>query len=424
MRIFYGVHENLDEVAAGASFYYYEISRLLSQEQGIEAMPITRKELLSDNFLLRLKENDVLVPNIGPYAWFYYHLRAKKRLKFRIMHDVQTALFADHLLQEQLCEDFLREGDSVLFLSQFQKYLYMDLFPDSLDESNTFVCNPILRFLPDANEYNSSIKEDNKFIIGWFGRVFDAKNFGQALEAFIRFYKDYNDAKMVVCGLADERYKPQNVRKILQKNNIPLSAYEHVGNGEFVEHFQMLNYLRDCDVLLFPSAGNMESFGRVMLEANHLNVKVLAANHGAASELLPASNLLDVKYYKGKDIDLNSNQSMGEISVDESVDLLQRADKLNLGDNSYFKGHDEKLFKILLNEQKNDNLHISQNVKDFVARVNLFLNNDFHWDKHSVLDKASAVLLQHLPPETFDIVKTSLAIREHINYKPYLRLIQ
>ena len=319
MRIFYGKYDNLDEVAAGASFYYYEMSKLLSQKNdyGIETIPIEQKELISADFLSNLKEDDVLIPNIGPYAWFFYYIRSKKKLRFRIIHDVQTALFADHLLQEQLCSEFMRDGDVVLFLSQYQKYLYMNLFSDSLNNSNTFVCNPLLNFLPTPK---AKIKDkDNTFTLGWFGRVFDAKNFGQALEIFMKFYKQQSNARMLVCGLADEKYAPKNVEKILQKNNVPVSNYQHINNGKFVEHSKMFDLLQEADVLLFPSVGNMESFGRVMLEANHFNVKVIAAKHGAAQELIPESNLLDVDYYYNKSIDLNSNQSMGQISIDKAL---------------------------------------------------------------------------------------------------------
>jgi len=422
MRVFYGKYDKLDEVAAGASFYYYEISKLLNQKNdyGIETIPIGQKELISANFLSGLKEDDVIIPNIGPYAWFYYYLRAKKRLKFRIIHDVQTALFADHLLQEQLCSDFMREGDAVLFLSQYQKYLYMSLFPYSLDNSNTFVCNPVLNFLPTPK----TREKRNSLTLGWFGRVFDAKNFGQALEIFIKFYKYSKcNVKMLICGLADEKYKPSNVEKILQKNNIDVSKYHHVNNGGFVEHSKMLSLLHDADVLLFPSVGNMESFGRVMLEANNFDVKVIAAKHGASQELIPESSLLDVDYCYHKHIDLNSNQSMGQISVDEAVGLLQNNDKLKLGDNSYYKNHDKKLFNIILNKQPKDNLNVSKEVKDFVSRVNLFINPDFHEDKHSLLEKSSSMLMQILSNE-FDIVKNSLAIRDNVNYKPYMTLIK
>jgi len=421
MRVFYGKYDKLDEVAAGASFYYYEISKLLSQKNdyGIETTPIGQKELISANFLSGLKEDDVLIPNIGPYSWFYYYLRAKKRLKFRIIHDVQTALFADHLLQEQLCSEFMREGDAVLFLSQYQKYLYMNLFPDSLDNSNTFVCNPVLNFLPAPK----AREKRNSFTLGWFGRVFDAKNFGQTLEIFIKFCKySKGNARMLVCGLADEKYKPSNVEKILQKNNIDVSKYHHVNNGGFVEHSEILSLLQDADVLLFPSVGNMESFGRVMLEANHFNVKVIAAKHGASQELIPSSNLLNTDYYFNKQIDLNSNQSMGQISVDEALGLLQNNDKLKLGDNSYYKNHDKKLFNIISNKQPKDNLNVSKEVKDFVSRINLFINPDFHEDKHSLLEKSSSMLMQSLSNE-FDIVKTSLAIRENVDYKPYMLMI-
>lgn len=420
MKVLYNRYDKLDEVAAGASFYYYELSRLLSsqKDEEIEFIPFDFREVFSTQVLSKLTKDDVVIPNIGPYSWVFYYLREKNRLKFRIIHDVQTALFADHLLQEQLCENFIRDDDRVLFLSNYQRQLYMHLFPDSLNEDNTFVCNPLLNFLPKPK----AKKENAPLTLGWVGRVFDAKNFDQALQIFAKTYKEKGgDAAMVVGGMADSKYQPQNVKRILKKKGVNPESYTHINEGRFVSHDKSLELLQKIDVLLFPSVANMESFGRVIVEANHVKTKVSAAYHGATPELLPEKNLVGVEYNYNNYIDLNTNQPMGRILVDDAVDSLLNLKKLSVGDNSFYKDHDEKLKRIIVGEQEKERGELDNKVRKFIKNVNIILNADYNLRKESALKKAMFATKDNLS-KGFDIVKTSLALRQALNYKPSLVL--
>lgn len=415
MKVLYNKYDRLDEVAAGASFYYYETSKLLGSQKDIEFIPFNFKTIFSTNILSKLTKDDVVIPNIGPYSWLYYYLREKNKLKFRIIHDVQTALFADHLLQEQLCGNYIRDDDRILFLSNYQRQLYIHLFPNALTDDNTFVCNPLLNFLPNPEK-----KQENEILtIGWIGRVFDAKNFDQALQIFTKLYQETDGkTKMLVCGLADEKYQPDKVKMILKKINP--DSYTHINNGKFVTHNESLKLLQEIDVLLFPSVANMESLGRVIIEANHLNTKVLAAHHGAAPELLPEKNLVEVDYNYNSYIDLNTNQSMGKIDIDKAVNSLLNLKKLSVGDNSFYKNHDEKLKRIILGEETKDKMELNNKIKKFIKGINIFLNADYNLKKDTALEKATSIIKNNL--KEFDIVKTSLALRQALDYRPYLML--
>ena len=424
MKVLYNRYDKLDKVAAGASFYYHEVSKLLScqKDEGIEFIPFDLKDVFTTGILRGLEKEDVVIPNIGPYSWIYYHLRDKNKLKFRIIHDVQTALFADHMLQEQLCENYIREQDRILFLSNYQRQLYIHMFPNSLNDENTFVCNPILSSLPCMDSKEETRQEDDFLTVGWVGRVFDAKNFDQALQIFTKLYHETDGkTKMMVCGLADEKYQPGNVKKALMKKGVDPLSYDHVNDGKFVSHDESLRLMQNTDVLLFPSAANMESLGRVMVEANQLRIKVLAAHHGAAQELLPEPNLVKVDYNYNNPIDLNTNQSMGRISVDDAVDSLLNIEKLSLGDNSFYKNHDEKLKKIILGEAGKENIKLDDKAKELIKKVNIFLNADYNLSKDLALKKAISVIKNNLK-EGLDIVRTSLALRQALNYKPYVML--
>ena len=58
----------------------------------------------------------------------------------------------------------------------------------------------------------------------------------------------------------------------------------------------MFGLLQRLDYFLFFSTSNLEVLGRVLVEAGHARVPILASEHAAAPELLSPTSLLDVSY--------------------------------------------------------------------------------------------------------------------------------
>ncbi|MCB1819631.1 MAG: hypothetical protein KDI77_17065, partial [Gammaproteobacteria bacterium] len=50
-----------------------------------------------------LSNTDCVVSNVGPHAHYYFYLRERFDLDFRILRDVRTAIWSSYLLQEHLC---------------------------------------------------------------------------------------------------------------------------------------------------------------------------------------------------------------------------------------------------------------------------------------------------------------------------------
>jgi len=80
MIVTYNYDNKLDTHAAGASLYHLEISKLLKSTkiEDIKFIPHSFKDvLLGKAKLPRLGDEDIVLNNIGPYAWFYHYIREK-----------------------------------------------------------------------------------------------------------------------------------------------------------------------------------------------------------------------------------------------------------------------------------------------------------------------------------------------------------
>lgn len=423
MRIAYNNYKDIEVIASGAALYYQEVSELLKRQKQVNAINFEFDKVLDNSGNLpKLNKGDVLITNSGPYSWFYYWLREKRNADYSIIHDIQTSLFSDFLLQQQLCNDLMREGDKILFLSEFQRRLYMKLFPDYLNDSNCFVCNPLLSFFPNFTEKRA---EDNQVItLGYIGRVFSAKNFDQALEAFINASREIKDRKirMIVAGRADKEFIPERVKNKLEKSGIKSANYLHINNGSFVKREEVWNILRKIDLLLFPSTANIESLGRAILEANNFKVPVIASNHAAASEVLPDSNLVPVEYFH-KVVEITKCLPLGRLDDYEFLDKICEYDKIGIGSNENYVDHDKKLFRIINNEvNKEKGIEISGEAKDFIESCEIEINSDYSLSNSDARKKAIELLIKASRKKKVSLTNPSNDIFSSINYYPKSRL--
>jgi len=415
VKIYYTEHDKIDTLGAGASIYYNEISQILGKEKNSVGIEFDDLDSVTD-IVSKIGEKDVLVCNNGLYAWYYYYLRKKLGKKFRIIHDIQTGLFFDGILQQFLIEGFMEDRDCVVFLSEFQRQLYMKIFPEGVRRDNSFVCNPFLMFVEKNGGINE--KKDKKILrLAWIGRVCDAKNFNSVIDVMIKANRVLGKRVMLnVVGKADKKYMPSSVRKVLRKENIDPKLYNHIGNGNFVDRKKALEVLQSSDVLLFTSTANYESFGRVIGEAIMLGKKVIATEHGASSEMLEKENLISTKY-NDEEVSLFSANSLGEINVDEVVDKLIDVGKLKKGDIGFYADHDKKLMRIINNVEKSERkVRLRKSVKNFIEKTRLFLNSDINVDKNELLEKANKWLCSYL--ENKDIVKGPALLAKEIGFKP------
>ncbi|MEM4267591.1 MAG: glycosyltransferase [Candidatus Woesearchaeota archaeon] len=401
MRLYYTPYSQTG--MTGAGLYYEQISELLKKT----AQPFNP---------LQTPEGDI-VSTIGPFAQIFFYNRLIKKQNFRIVRDVLTAFYAGYILQEGLCLYDTREHDRIIFPSEYCRQVFLKLFPHRYNE--IFVCHPIISSLPTKIERRKRSKE---LTIGYLGRLCMDKNFDQCLEVFVEVYKRLNGkARFIVHGNSSPEFTPQKVRKFLKEKGVAPLKYFH--ETSTLPYHKALSMLNKIDVLLFLSTSTHESLGRVILEANHFGVPVVAAMHGAAPEVLPKSNLVAVRYYK-KEYPLDNVFSLGRVDVDTVVEKCLDYENLKIGSNKAYEGHEDKFRRIVNGESiKEKHAKISEPVRRFLARTSVTLNYDYRFNFESASRVTIDYLKKFFKKNRFgDIPKISAGLTKHLNYIPILSI--
>lgn len=356
----------------GANLYYSYTAQLLSKYNGFSDF---NKFLL---YLKNLKEKDVVVNTLA-YAQLFHYFRERYNLKFRIIRDVQTSLHASYLLQEMLVSDWIRKGDIVLFPSNFTRNLYIKLFKH-INKENSFVCYPILKSFP-------KLKKGKKlFKYGYIGKIAPEKNFDSIIDLALR-----TKEKILVAG--ESRYP----KTVFPKNIIWL--------GKINEIWDFYNKI---EILLFPSTANIESLGRVLLEANQAGIKCITANHGASPELCP--NLLKVKYKNN--IELVHNHALGRINEKEILNMKN----LKLGNNNHYENHEQLFLSIINNKAKKQEIkRLNKNVENFIKKSKIIVNTNFSHQKIYILKE---IINKIKTGDLEDIGNFNKEISNKINFIP------
>jgi glycosyltransferase involved in cell wall biosynthesis len=329
MKIAYHAFET-ETARGGALFYYSEVSRLLNnlRDKGIRAKPHNLFALAADEHRQRalvntLGEDDLLVCNMGPYAHLYHYLRERHGGRFRIVRDVRTSSWAGFFLQEAVSGPLTRNGDLVVFPSEFCRQYFLRLFPGHLHAGNTTVSYP----LADSFSHNPvRPSSQGELTIGYFGRISDDKNFDQVLDAFISLSKTTrNRVHFHLAGSIDPLSRLRSLGKIkryLRRQDVPTSRLQYFG---LLPYRKIWEFLSGLDVFLFPAIASVESLGRVLLEAQFAGVKVVAAHYAAAAEILPASNLVTPHFISDTELQTIAPMSLGRVDQASLLNTIESA---------------------------------------------------------------------------------------------------
>jgi glycosyltransferase involved in cell wall biosynthesis len=336
----------------GANFAYSEYVQLLNNNNQNIQLEIHDFNRLcqDDSYAYRvLKDCDCVVSNVGPHAYIYFYLREKFRLNFRIVRDVRTALWHSYLLQEFLVSSYLREQDTVIFSSAYSRDLFQKLFPHTWPES-MIVCYPLMHFFP-AQRSDGRQKQSfshSPLTIGVVGRLTPDKNFSQAIDLIIKLEK--TDPGRFRLHAVGENLFSQYQLEFIQKR-----LKDEVGKPELYAWFppvardQIWNEYSKIDILFFPSTSNLETFGRVLVEASYWGLPVLSSSAAAASELLPQESLLPTRYYTDQEFDTHRAHPLGQVDLDVAINKLTDRSTLPAS-SSYidsYSNHDQLYFNIL-----------------------------------------------------------------------------
>ena len=274
-------------------------------------------------FVRGLGADDLLVSNIGPYAHLYHYFRERFGGEFRIIRDVRTSSWAGFWLQELLAGPMTRVGDTVLFPSEFCRQHIMALFPEFLSTSNAVVCYPLTGAFPEVVPHRGG----SGLRVGYLGRVSDGKNAPQLLTVFAKLCRELgNQARLEIAGPIDPYSKLASEHALRREANrlgIPETNFRYAGN---LPYERIWEFLGSVDLLFFPGLSNVESMGRVLVEAARARIPVVAATYAAAPELVARNNLIRTSYRIRTPWQANSLFSFGEVHEDDAVTRLQNAE--------------------------------------------------------------------------------------------------
>lgn len=275
--------------------------------------------LVDDEEALRVLAGlDCVVSNVGPHAHYYFWLREKLGLGFRILRDVRTAIWSSYLFQEHLLAPLLRPDDTLLVASNYVWGVYCRMFPH-LAGYPVAVCYPLSVSFPKPRPERRPAPADERCTtLGYLGRLSEDKNFPDLVELLIRLNREGGNGRsyrLVACGqVYSQSCEPERVNGRIEGA---------LGEGDWFEHLPACNHdriwelLEQFDVMLFPSTSNLETFGRVLIEASYARVPVVSGRHAAASELVDEAGLCAVEYDRGRPFVSHFDHRLGRVDVAE-----------------------------------------------------------------------------------------------------------
>ncbi len=261
--------------------------------------------------------------NVGPHAHYYYYLREQLGLDFRIVRDIKTALWSCYLLQESLCAPYLRPGDALLTPSEYSRLLTRQIFPHLHDHS-VFVFEPVLTSPVEAGASppRQRAPSGKVLTLGHVGRLSEDKNFLQKVELLIELnQRERGGYRLVACGAVHSpTCDPVRIADHIKRRTGLSDLFTYIPPLPYGE---VLNLYHSFDYFLFFSTSNVETLGRVIVEAAASGTVILAANHAAAPELLAPESVIDVNYFTDQFFHTHFDYPLGAVDIDAAATMIR-----------------------------------------------------------------------------------------------------
>ncbi len=361
-------HENIADLLRSTTpedmeVEFHDFNRLLSDER-------YARQLLS--------RTDCVVSNIGPHAHFYFHLRQIHGLDFRIIRDVRTAIWSSYLHQEHLLSPYLESRDVLMVASHFTRAIYEKMFPH-LRDFCTVVCYPLTVAFPDElPKHNPVEKPDrDRFTLGYIGRLSEDKNFPDIVDLIIRLNQSQETSyRLIACGdIHSDSCHPDIIRRRIEAELGEGAFFEHIPPRKNSEIWELYGLF---DAVVFPSTSNLETLGRVLIEASYVGVPVVCSDHAAATELMPPSSLCRVEYTSNKRFFTHSDQPLGRINVSDMARAITGDTLISPDCHAEYDSHRSKFFHALRHGSEIDLFRtagtaLSESQKSFIERIDIEL---------------------------------------------------
>jgi hypothetical protein len=263
-----------------------------------------------------LSKTDCVLSVVGPHAHYYHHLREQLGLEFRILRDVRTALWSSYLLQEALCQPLLRPGDALITPSRYARGLIRRILPHLRTHPIVVFESMFASGETTAGSGVSSRRRHRQMTLGYVGRLSEDKNFPQLVDLLIRLNRDRpRGYRLLACGHV---HSPSCDPTLLQARIRSLTGHSDLFEYHPArDHAEVWDLYHRFDAFLFPSTSNLETLGRVLSEASRCGVPILASEHAAAPELLPAEALSPVRYDLGNWYPTHFDYPLGTVDIDD-----------------------------------------------------------------------------------------------------------
>lgn len=285
-------------------------SELSIHELGEDAL------LYPHRFLSQVKQSDTVYCNIDPLAYLLYLAREELGQDFRIVRNVQTGPWNGYLLQEWLCGPLTRQQDVVFYISQYARRAFMEWLPVGSREGRHTVCYPEVFSYPNRGAWPRL--EDREYSVAYIGRISRDKGFDIAMEAFEFLSQKDRSSRFLVAGRAHSLDYSRTELEAVKTRGKRFGVVFHPP----VCRKDVFSLLMNSRALIFPSTSNVESLGRIVLEACHCETPVVAAAHGEIPRLVSHDAQVAPRYRSGLLMPTGTHFPMGAPSARELVEAL------------------------------------------------------------------------------------------------------
>ena len=415
-----------DAQGLGASLALKEIAKGLSDWGVSKKLEVADMAALERQLQL-ISDEDTLINALGPYSWAISEMLSSTPT--RTIHIPKASFSGFQIFDVHMLP--VSRNDIWIFETAYHKALFLKLFPGKIPKERAFICYPyIVKRLRemrkctgdrDVMKAMEDIRTRFSAVIGYCGRMTDDKNFRQAIEAFCIYCRNNPKEKAVFTALgpAEKAYHQEMVYEILEKRGISAKRYIHLNGGNVTDNMTSLNFIRNCDLLLFPSCCG-EPSGRVLFEAGITRTPVIAAYYGASPEFLPRENLVDV-HPIDRPVNLHHTHTLATPDVIQMAQMIEQRERLGTPDISRYQHHDE-IFISLIQDGKCeiDENEIDQRIVEQLRACTVALG-----DHRSEQRKRKARLALKTQNLHTDFISTPTMIAEHADFYPvYTRYVK
>jgi glycosyltransferase involved in cell wall biosynthesis len=334
----------------GVNFAYSEIAYILrnSTNRDLDVRFHNFLQLCQDETyaLQVLSDVDCVISNVGPYAHFYFYLRDKLKLNYRIIRDCREAMRSNYLFQEHLNKAYLRDSDTLLFASMYAQQLFFQFYPH-LRDFPTVICYPLMRSFPSRrSRATMSLHSKKQVTIGYVGRLSEDKNFPQLIDLIIQLHS-IALGRYRLLALGDIHSPSCDPRRFMER------IEQETGRNDIFEYYPAVNhdfvwdFYNQIDVLLFPSTSNIETFGRVLIEASYCGIPIIGSDHAAAPELLPQQALVPVSYSYGKRFSTHFDFPLGRVDIGNMVTKLETGEVVPSNCHQAYRDHANLFLRVV-----------------------------------------------------------------------------